>query len=314
LFAISFWRVNVPNMIRPIRLLALLLMCSLARAETNAPGVKPLPSGHLENLFSISGKVFSGSSPHDEQGFVELKKLGIKTIISVDGGKPDSETARKHGFRYIHLPMGYDGASLSNANRILKAAESSQGPVYIHCHHGKHRGPAAAAVICQGFGIWNTNEAVTWMKQAGTSPDYPGLFRMAAEFKRSPDYEKISNDFPEQATVSGLIDAMVEIDERWGHLKAVQKAGYKVPPAHPDLVPANEAVILIETYRELRRSKDAQARGADFLSRLEKAEQETAALHGFLKSNRDSIDARRADPLWFSVAQSCASCHKKYRN
>jgi protein tyrosine phosphatase (PTP) superfamily phosphohydrolase (DUF442 family) len=282
-------------------------------AQTNAPGAKSLRSKHLENLFSIEGKVFSGSSPHDEQGFQELKALGIKTIISVDGAKPDVETARKYGMRYIHIPIGYDGTTLSNANRIAKAADTSDGAVYVHCHHGKHRGPAAAAVICESRGIWNTNQAEVWLKQAGTSPDYPGLYRMAATFQKAADYAKFPTNFPERATVSGVVDAMVEIGLRWDHLKTVQKAGYKVPPNHPDLVPEKEAILLMEAYRELARVKEAQELGADFLGRLKEAEQQAATLHALVKAEQP-LRKERADELWMGAGQMCGSCHKKYRN
>jgi hypothetical protein len=138
---------------------------------------------------------------------------------------------------------------------------------------------------------------------------------MAAEFRKSADYQSIPANFPEQAAVSGLVEGMVEIDARWSHLKAVQKAGYKVPASHPDLVPATEAVVLMETYRELARTREAKDRGADFLSRLEAAERDAAELHAFLKANLNrSIDAAAADTLWSKLAQSCAACHKKYRN
>lgn len=294
-------------------ILGLALSGFVLPASTNAPGVKSLRSAHLENLFSIDGKVLSGSSPHDEQGFQELKALGVKTIISVDGGKPDVETARKYGMRYIHIPIGYDGTSLSNANRIAKAAETTDGVVYVHCHHGKHRGPAAVAVICESRGFWNTNQAEVWLKQAGTSTNYPGLYQMAAAFRKSPDFARIPTNFPEQAAVSGLVDAMVEIDLRWGHLKAMQKAGYKVPPDHPDLVPEKEAVLLMEAYRELGRVKESKELGADFFDRLKKAEEQAASLHAFMKAGQPLIK-ERADELWTGAGQMCGSCHKKYRN
>jgi protein tyrosine phosphatase (PTP) superfamily phosphohydrolase (DUF442 family) len=293
-------------------ILTLLLSATPLLGETTAPGVKWLRSEHFENLFSIDGKVFSGSSPHDEQGFQELKALGVKTIISVDGAKPDVETARKYGMRYIHIPIGYDGTTLSNANRIAKAADTTGGPVFV-CHHGKHRGPAAVAVICESRGMWNTNQAEVWLKQAGTSPEYSGLYWMAATFRKSPDYAKIPTNFSERAAVSGLVDAMVEIDLRWGHLKAVQKAGYKVPPDHPDLVPEKEAILLMEAYRELDRAKQAQELGTDFIDRLKKAEQGVASLHAFLKAGQPLIK-EQAETLWMNAGQACSSCHKKYRN
>jgi protein tyrosine phosphatase (PTP) superfamily phosphohydrolase (DUF442 family) len=282
-------------------------------ATTNAPGVKSLRSEHFENLFSIDGKVFSGSSPRDEDGFQQLKALGVKAIISVDGGKPDVEMARKYGMRYIHIPIGYDGTTLSNANRIAKAADTSDDPVYVHCHHGKHRGPAAVAVICESRGMWNTHQAEVWLKQAGTSPNYPGLYRMAATFQKASDYAKIPTNFPEQASVSGLVDAMVEVDLRWDNLKAVQKAGYKVPPGQSDLVPEKEAILLMEAYRELARVKEALELGADFLERLKKAEHQAADIHSLLKSP-EPLKKERADELWTKAGQDCGGCHKKYRN
>ena len=294
-------------------ILALMFLSLPVAGQTNATGVKSLRSEHLDNLFSIDGKVFSGSSPHDEQGFQELKALGIKTIISVDGGKPDTDLARKYGMRYIHIPIGYDGTTLSNANRIAKAADTTDGPVYVHCHRGKHRGPAAVAVICESRGFWNTNQAEVWLKHAGTSPDYPGLYRMAATFRKFPDYAEIPCNFPERAAVSGLVDAMVEIDLRWDQLKAVQKAGYKVPPHHPDLVPEKEAILLMEAYRELGRVNEAQELGPDFIDRLRKAEQGASSLHTFLKSGHPLIK-EQADTLWKNAGQACSGCHKKYRN
>ena len=33
----------------------------------------------------------------------------MKTIISVDGAKPDLKSARKQGIRNVHIPIGYTG-------------------------------------------------------------------------------------------------------------------------------------------------------------------------------------------------------------
>jgi len=284
------------------------------QAQTAIRGVEKLQSSHVENLFSIQGKVFSGGTPEGEDGFKDLQKLGIKTIISVDGNKPEVELAQKHGFRYIHIPMGYDGTSSSNVNRILKAAAISERPVFVHCHHGKHRGPAAAAVICEGLGLWDTNQAVSWLGLAGTSEDYPGLFKMAREFKKlSPEeFSKIPTNFVSRVEVSGLVDAMVEIDLRWDHLKEVQKQGYKASANHPDMIPASEAALLFEAYRELGRAPETRAKGSDFLERLRSAEQGASELHDYLKSG--VIEPGRAAKLWSNVAQSCTDCHERFRN
>src|SRR5688500_19183961 len=62
----------------------------------------------LENAHVVTDKVLSGAQPEDAKAFETLARLGVKTIISVDGAAPDVETARKYGIRYVHLPIKYD--------------------------------------------------------------------------------------------------------------------------------------------------------------------------------------------------------------
>lgn len=304
------------------RLIILLLLLTRAflPAQTNSPVAQPLHSEHLHNFFSVDDKIFSGSSPSNLFGFEELKKRGVRTIISVDGSKPDVESARRHGMRYIHLPIGYDGTTLSNAHRIVRAAEISDHPIYVHCHYGRHRGPAAVAVICRGVGLWDTNQAFAWMTEAGASPDYPGLFRMITDFRKpsSGELTSIPPIFPEQAPVSGVIEAMVEIDACWGRLRAFQKAAYKISPEQSGLAPVKEALLLMEAYRELRRAPAARDRGQDFLDRLEAAERDAAALHAFLSPAGNLanpvLDKNRADDLWSRNSRACTACHKQHRD
>lgn len=89
-----------------------LLACGV-HAEDAARAPKPIESGYLHNAFVLTEKVISGGQPEDAAAFEELKKLGVKTIISVDGATPDVKLAKDHGMAYIHLPIGYDGVPKS---------------------------------------------------------------------------------------------------------------------------------------------------------------------------------------------------------
>src|SRR5688500_4513824 len=60
----------------------------------------------LHNLWRVAANSYSGSEPHAEEGFASLAKLGIKTVISVDGARPNLEAAAKHGMKYVHIPTG----------------------------------------------------------------------------------------------------------------------------------------------------------------------------------------------------------------
>jgi protein tyrosine phosphatase (PTP) superfamily phosphohydrolase (DUF442 family) len=291
----------------------------LAAAPVAEQLPKPLRAPGLENLFQATDRVFSGGQPEGDEGFAALRKLGVKTIISVDGTRPDADRAATHGLRYVHLPHGYDGIAANTAARLVQAALTVDGPIYVHCHHGKHRGPAAVGLICQATAGWTPQQAVAWLKQAGTAADYAGLYRANAEFRPpSPaQLAGVSTNFPARAEVSGLVDAMVEIDHRWENLKAIQQAGWRVPANQPDLVPASEALLLQDAYAELLRGHGAKAKGEPFLEQLRQAEARAKDLHALLQLKPGALDetaGKQADALFKSAGQSCTSCHRQFRN
>ncbi|PYL00208.1 MAG: hypothetical protein DME19_05935, partial [Verrucomicrobia bacterium] len=164
----------------PLLFACIHLLAEDSPAKTNtlvsgAPvGIHALDAKGIENFFQLSARIYSGSSPEGEPAFGALRARGIKTIISVDGAKPDVERARRYGIRYVHLPFGYDGVPTNRALTLLKAAQVLPGPIYVHCHHGVHRGPAAAAVICMGAEGWTPERAKAWLQLAGTATNYAG--------------------------------------------------------------------------------------------------------------------------------------------
>ncbi len=131
---------------------------------------------HLSNLIRLHPKVFSGGLPQGEAAFEELHQLGVNTIISVDGAKPDVETAARFGLKYLHLLHGYDGISRRRIRELAKAVRVLDGAIYIHCHHGKNRSPAAASVACISAGMLPKTDGLAVLAMAGTSQNYRGLY------------------------------------------------------------------------------------------------------------------------------------------
>jgi hypothetical protein len=281
--------------------------------------VKVLEAPGIHNLFALGTNLFSGSSPEGEEGFATLAKLGVKTIITVDGATPDVETARKHGMRYVHLPHGYNGISTNLQLQLVKAGQTLPGPLYVHCHHGKHRGPTAAAVICMAKEGWDAVQAEAWLAAAGTATNYPGLYDVVRKFHQPSEEQlkRLPAEFPETAKVTGLVDAMVEIDERWEHLKAVRTAGYQASKDHPDIEPANEALMLWEHYREAQRLPDAAQQGTQFIGRLKAAEAEGREAERLLRlftAGKKPEVRTQLDKTFDSMAKACSSCHEAYRD
>jgi protein tyrosine phosphatase (PTP) superfamily phosphohydrolase (DUF442 family) len=282
--------------------------------NNTAPAVHPLQAKGIENFFQLSDRIYSGSAPEGTNAFGELQKLGIKTIITVDGTKPDVETARQFGMRYVHLPIGYDGVPTNQAFRLVKAAETLPDPIFVHCHHGFHRGPAGAAVICMATESWTAAQANAWLKLAGTATNYSGLYKSVEQF-HPPSREVLKSlpaDLPEKSEISPLAETMIQIDDRFDHLKLVKQAGYQTPASHPDLDPTHEALLLNELIKELIRSPLPTKHGQDFQSKLNDLEAASSAMH--LVLNDRPLDLTKADAAFQRINGSCAACHKAHRN
>lgn len=88
--------------------------------------------GNMHNVHQISPMFIRGSQPVTESDFAELAKMGVKVVVSVDGARPQVEWARKHGMRYVHVPMGYDGLSRAEQVLLYKAFLTLKGPFFVH--------------------------------------------------------------------------------------------------------------------------------------------------------------------------------------
>jgi len=283
------------------------------------PGAKPvafaprkLAAEHLPNPWQIHPKVISGGLPEGEAAFGQLEGLGIKTIISVDGARPDVELARKHGMRYVHLPHGYDGVPAERMKELAKAVRDLPGPIYIHCHHGKHRSPAAAAVACVGAGLLAPAAAEPILIAAGTSDAYQGLYQSAREARQFEKrlLDELQVEFPETARLPPLAEAMVALEHTHDHLKQVAEASWKSQQRHPDISPAHEALLLREHFTELLRTDEVLQQPEKFQALLRESESAARELEEALQAGK--LDAARQP--FDRLTTNCKSCHAVYRD
>jgi protein tyrosine phosphatase (PTP) superfamily phosphohydrolase (DUF442 family)/cytochrome c556 len=262
----------------------------------------------IHNLLQASPRIYSGSEPHGEEAFANLATLGVKTVVSVDGARPDIEGARKHGLRYVHIPIGYDGVPKKAGESLARLVRESEGAIYVHCHHGQHRGPAAAAVACIAAGDATAEESRALLEAAGTGKNYQGLWRDVAAYAPPPKYAQLP-ELVETAEVESFAAAMAKIDRNFDNLKLCQQAEWSVPPEHPDIVPAQESLILKEGMREAIRNLTAD-RNTEFKTWLAECEALAMNLEDAL-ARKDPAAATEALQL---LEASCKQCHGKYRN
>lgn len=270
----------------------------------------PEPAG-LPNLHSLGTGLWSGGTPAGDTGFQGLHDLGIKTIISVDGIRPDVERARRFGLRYVHLPVEYGGISRHRVLQLARAAEVLPRPIYVHCHHGQHRGPAAAAIMrrCRPEG-WTAGEAVAFLHAAGADPNYEGLYASVRDLTppSARELRAVRATFPEVADVPDLTARMVEIDELWDALKLARPNGWQ--SKSPSESVAHLALRLNEQFREVARLTETAPPTSPFTLYRDDAQDASDDLQAALRAG----DATASDKAYVRTAKACADCHREHRD
>lgn len=279
-----------------------------------------LESKHLPNLIQIHSKVISGGLPDGDAAFKELAARGVKTIISVDGARPDVETAKRHGLRYLHLPHGYDGIPNTRVRELALAVRDLDGPIYIHCHHGQHRSPVAATVACISAGLLPTSQAKSILELAGTSKDYRGLFESTEQaVALKPEIlDSLQVDFRETADVTPMAEAMVALELTHFRLALIADAGWRSPVSYSHLEPVHQALLLQEHFAELLRTDEVAGKPEAFQEILRDsasaAQQMKAALEQIrmgtpTDSLQDLLDAAAT-----RIVDQCKNCHERFRD
>jgi protein tyrosine phosphatase (PTP) superfamily phosphohydrolase (DUF442 family) len=270
------------------------------------------PAG-LHNLIEVVPGVFSGSQPEGDEGFDSLKALGVRTVISVDGVTPDLERAHARGMRYAHVPVQYRTITREQQLQIAAVIRDLPGPVFIHCHHGKHRGPTAAALGLMAIGRMTPDEGAALQRTAKTSPHYAGLYEAVAMNRRfSPAELALRGDaVPEAAIVSGTVAVMARVDEIFAHLRDIERAGWKAPPNHPDLVPAAEAAQMHNALRSLEAHEETTKLGEDYVRLMIESARAAQALEDAIVAGQSASELSAALKR---LDTSCIACHKAHRD
>ena len=289
-----------------------------APAPAPVPAPAPIPSVHadshvIHNIHYLNERIISGGVPVGDEAFDELKAMGVRTIISVDGATPDVARAEARGIRYVHIPITYAEVTEEETLEIARAMRDLPGPVFVHCHHGKHRSPAAVAAAGAALGIVTPEEGIAFMKTAGTAPSYVGLYAcVAAMTVANPAViDAAPADFPSVRQAEGMVAAMVEVDAAYEFLGEIRAAGWKAPANHPDLIPAVEAGKLADNLRFSGEDPKSVEFGPDYVQKLTDAIAVATAMEEAFVAGAPAADLEARYKL---VQASCKDCHANYRD
>lgn len=116
------------------------------------------PFVDIPNFRKINESLYSGGLPKPE-GLVRIKKIGIKTIISLRNEIPQYEKSfiQKNNIELIKIPLSiYKRPTDEQILKFLKTTLTKEKqPVFIHCKDGRDRTGAIIAVyrtVVDGLG------------------------------------------------------------------------------------------------------------------------------------------------------------------
>lgn len=157
-------------------------------AATSHAWASPIQKVGLPNLFQVSPNLYRGAQPTAE-GFLQLKAMGIKTVINLCQFGDDREKIARAGLASEDIPMNAWHADKDDVERFLSViTDKSRGPFFVHCQHGADRTGMMCALYRVNVQGWTKDEAVAEMTQGGFG--FHGIFSNLAGYVRKSPLKK----------------------------------------------------------------------------------------------------------------------------
>lgn len=279
-------------------------------ASNQADAAGTHESRALHNLHALTPELYSAAEPVGEPAYKELAAMGIKTVISVDGVAPAKELASRYGIRVVHIPTTYDGITETQAKALAHAMATMPRPIFVNCHHGKHRGPAALCVGAIGSGDITNAQAHDFMTLAKTSPKYTGLWKAAQAARPLSESELRGGSIVlvEEAVIEDFVEGMAELSRLSDLLNDCADNAFRAPEHHPDLAPISLAGQIHNLFRDMEDDRETIEHGPDFFAMLVKSRDLAARLETQIE--HDDIDGAY-DSLHL-LMKSCSECHDAF--
>jgi len=276
------------------------------RSEQASQISAPLAIEHeyLARLLQISPDIYSGAQPKTDDAFRSLKELGIKTIVSVDAARPNEEAALAEGMRYIHIPIGYDAIPEAASLAYAQLMREVELPVFIHCHHGRQRGPAASAIALRASTGCSSEAALAVLHAAGTSKKYEGLWRDVEAWTPSAlDAEPVVLSALHE--LPAFTVKMAGIDRTWDTIKQLREEDWE----SVSLVPQTQ--LLLQQLQDC-----AGLNPAEHIEdqELHRGLDDVVSFAERMQVAAEALDKDLLEESYRDLRASCNDCHADYRN
>jgi protein tyrosine/serine phosphatase len=162
---------------------------TVAAAASNHPWAAEINLPGVPNFHKVSEGLYRGAQPTKE-GFKELKKLGIKTVVDLHLINSDRDKIKDANLNYKSIPMTAWHPEEQDVVKFLKiAADPNLTPVFVHCQRGADRTGMMCAIYRVAVQDWTKDEAIEEMTRGGFK--FSSMWQNLIDFIRKLDVEKI---------------------------------------------------------------------------------------------------------------------------
>jgi protein tyrosine/serine phosphatase len=144
---------NIKSVVVPVEKITL--------PDNNLPG--------LSNFAKVTDVLYRGAQPLPE-GFVTLKKMGIKTIIDLRAFHSDIADDKLEGLGLYYYRVHINTWHIEEQDifKVFKVIlNPDYFPIFVHCEHGSDRTGLIIAIYRTVFCGWPIADAITEMRNFG---------------------------------------------------------------------------------------------------------------------------------------------------
>jgi protein tyrosine/serine phosphatase len=177
---------------KPCLAILVLFFAAVALAEepkAAAPAREPLTPRNdipgLKNYAKVSDALHRGQQPTAE-GFAELKKMGIKTVVNLRSFNSDRSELEGLGLQYVHIYCKAWHPEDEDVVKFLQVVSDPKNqPVFVHCQHGADRTGMMVAsyrIVEQG---WSVEDAAKELGHFGFHTVWTDIATYLKDFNRA---------------------------------------------------------------------------------------------------------------------------------
>jgi tyrosine-protein phosphatase SIW14 len=147
-------------------LLIALGSCTSEPVPRPAHWAQPVASNALHNWYRLNADVYRSEQP-TRQGFEEIRRMGIRTILNLRSEQSDAALVEGLGLHLVEIPMEAGRFGEDEIVRALRAIQTAEKPVLVHCQYGSDRTGVVMAMYRIVFEDWTKEDALAELKGGG---------------------------------------------------------------------------------------------------------------------------------------------------